>query len=97
MASFPPLLSMLCCVMLCCHRTKQLPGRMQYVSYMQPTADGKTDYLSITVINGATAQVRMERTLPYFVASKRLWQVLVLARTHPIQAAAAAAGVLLAS
>lgn len=30
---------------------------MRYASYWRPTANGKTDYLSITIVNGATAQV----------------------------------------
>jgi hypothetical protein len=31
---------------------------MRYASYWRPTANGKTDYLSITIVNGTTAQVR---------------------------------------
>jgi hypothetical protein len=31
---------------------------MRYTSYWRPTANGKTDYLSITIVNNATAQVR---------------------------------------
>lgn len=41
-----------------CHREKEQPGRMRYASYWRPTPGGKTDYLSITIINGTTAQVR---------------------------------------
>jgi hypothetical protein len=37
---------------------------MRYASYWRPTADGKTDYLSITIINGATAQVRTADAKP---------------------------------
>lgn len=47
--------------LLACHlpacREKEQPGRMRYASYWRPTADDKTDYLSITIVNGATAQV----------------------------------------
>jgi hypothetical protein len=38
-------------------REKEQPGRMRYASYWRPTANGKTDYLSITIVNGTTAQV----------------------------------------
>lgn len=45
------------CVQPC--REKDQPGRMRYTSYWRPTANGKTDYLSITIVNNATAQVRV--------------------------------------
>lgn len=36
---------------------------MQYASYWRPTPEGKTDYLSITIVNGTTAQVRWLSTV----------------------------------
>lgn len=45
------------CIRPC--REKDQPGRMRYTSYWRPTANGKTDYLSITIVNNATAQVQV--------------------------------------
>lgn len=39
------------------YRDKEVAGVVRYVSYWRPTDNGTTDYLSVTIIPDATAQV----------------------------------------
>jgi len=61
--------------LLAAHRDKDVIGELRYVSYMRPTENGSTDYLSVTIIPDATAQVILSSScLVGRCTSAKLWE-----------------------